>query len=518
MRQQEMIESHSMRILALCITLLIFLPIKIVFDRVSLPMDIIIISILLLALAVGSFFAYSKLQHELSEARKSAERTNYLAFHDSITGMPNRNYFQETLTELLTVNKERVGVMMIDLHGFSLINDIAGHQQGDRLLNDVAKRMMQNIPKNCTLANVWGDKFLLAIPGVVGTNQLTNLAENILSACQLPWSIASRQFFLTANIGICVSPEDGNDAITLMKNADMAVVQAKVQGKNQYKCYTVNFSSNAIENIEMGAKLRNALENNEFYIEYQPRINLVSGEINSVEALLRWKNEELGMVSPLQFIPLAEATGLIDSIGEWVLVTVCQQIKSWNKRGFSLPVSINLSTRQFYQQNLLESIIRILDKTMVEPARLELEITESMIMHDVEQAISTIRELRCVGVRIAMDDFGTGYSSLTNLRRLPLDVLKIDRQFVQDLEESAESCSIAQAIITLGHILGLTVTAEGVETEGQLSKLKKMGCDEVQGYFFSRPASVECIDKMLLEGNEQVNNLKNQLALDSSYL
>ncbi|HWR42564.1 bifunctional diguanylate cyclase/phosphodiesterase [Sporomusa sp.] len=516
MRLLAMIQSNPLRILALYITILVFFQIKIVPD--SLSLSTIITSVMVFPPAFIFFFAYSKLQHELAEEKKTAERAHYLAFHDSITGMPNRNYFQGTLTELLAVKKQRVGVMMIDLHGFSLINDIAGHQEGYKLLKDVAKRLIQNIPENCMIANVWGDKFLLAIPGMVDPVQLTGLAENILSACRLPWLVDSRQFFLTANIGICVSPEDGKDAITLMKNADMAVSRAKAQGKNQYKFYTLNFSSNALKNIEMETKLRNALENDEFFIAYQPRVSLSTGEINSVEALLRWQNKELGLVSPGEFIPLAEATGLIDSIGEWVLITVCRQIKSWSERGFTLPVSINLSVRQFYQQNLVESIARTLNETQVEPAQLELEITESMIMQDVNQAIITIKELRSMGVSIAIDDFGTGHSSLTNLKVLPVDVLKIDKKFVQDAEDSPESRSIVQAIITLGHILGLTVTAEGVETELQLSMLREMGCNEVQGYFFSQPTSPERIYTMLVGGNEQAKILKNQLAIDSSCL
>ncbi|HWR06882.1 phosphodiesterase [Sporomusa sp.] len=516
MRLLAMIQSNPLRILTLYITLLVFFQINLVPDRLSFSMPSI--SLMVFPSAFILFFAYCKLRHELAEEKKAVAKANYLAFHDSITGMPNRNYFQGTLTELLAVKQQRVGVMMIDLHGFSLINDIAGHQEGYKLLSDVAKRLIQNTPENCTIANVWGDKFLLAVPGMVDEAQLTALAEEILTACQLPWLVDCRQFSLTANIGICVSPEDGKDAITLMKNADMAVARAKTQGKNQYKFYTLNFSSNALQNLEMETKLRNALENNEFFLVYQPRISLETGEINSVEALLCWKNKELGIVSPGQFIPLAEATGLIDSIGEWVLITACRQIKAWTESGFTLPVSINLSARQFYQHNLVEGIACALNEAQVEAAQLELEITESMIMQDVEQAITTLKDFRAMGVSIAMDDFGTGHSSLTNLKLLPVDVLKIDKKFVQDAEYSPESRSIVQAIITLGQILGLSVTAEGVETERQLSMLRELGCNEVQGYFFAHPTSPENIYTMLVEGNEQAKILKNQLAIDSSCL
>jgi diguanylate cyclase (GGDEF)-like protein len=518
MRLVSMISSNPMKLLALYIFALIILQFLVVPNVFSASLMTSAMIVILLPLALLFFFVYTKLQQELAAERNVRQCAQYLAFHDSVSGMPNRNHFQGTLAELLHAKQQRVGVMMIDLHGFSLINDIAGHQEGYKLLNEVAKRLKENIPKNCTIANVWGDKFLLAIPQMVAAAELAALAENILNACRHPWLVDSRQFILTANIGICVSPEDGNDAITLMKNADMAVSRSKAQGKNQYKFYKLNFSSHALKSIEIETKLRNALENHEFYLQYQPRIDLATGGINSVEALIRWQNRELGIVSPGEFIPLAEATGLIDAIGEWVVVTVCQQSKAWQQAGFTLPVSINLSARQFYQQNLVESIRRSLTDARIRPATLEVEITESMVMQDVDQAIATLKELRSMGVRIAMDDFGTGHSSLTNLKLLPVDVLKIDKKFVQDAEDSAESRSIVQAIITLGHILGLMVTAEGVETERQLAIVRELGCDEVQGYFFSHPTSAENIYTMLVEGNEQATILKRQLALDSSFL
>lgn len=460
---------------------------------------------------------FKKLRHEVIKEKRRTKEALYLAFYDFVTGMPNRNYFQIALTELLGT-KQQVGVMMIDIHGISLINDIAGPHKGHNLLKDVAKRLVQNTPEDCVIANVWGDKFLLAVAGIIDQTGLIKLAENILSACRTPWLIDGRQFFLTANVGICISSDGGEDAIMLMKNADMAVSRAKAQGKNKYEFYTPKFSSNALKNIELETKLRNALENNELYIEYQPRIDLQAAKINSVEALLRWNNKELGRVSPVDFIPIAEATGLIDSIGEWVLCTVSRQIKRWNELGFHLPVSVNLSAHQFYQQDLVKSITCILDELEIQPALLELEITESMVMEDVEQAIATLQAFRAKGIRIAMDDFGTGHSSLTNLKRLPLDVLKIDKAFVQDAEESKESGSIVKAIISLGHILALKVTAEGVETMSQLSMLRDMKCDEVQGFFFSPAVSPEQIYTMLREGNIEANKLKYDLALDSSCL
>lgn len=469
-----------------------------------------------MATVINNVSQTAQLQQEINKERKRTKDALYLAFHDFITGMPNRNYFQIVLTELLS--KQQVGVMMIDIHGISLINDIAGPHKGHRLLNDVAKRLVQNTPENCVIANVWGDKFLLAVSETVDENELADLAQKILLACRNPWFVDGRQFFLTANIGICVSPDGGKDAIALMKNADMAVSLAKKQGKNRYEFYTSHFSLNALKNIEMETKLRNALENGELYIEYQPRIDLSTAKINSVEALLRWSNKELGKVSPVEFIPIAEATGLIDSIGEWVLRTVSRQMKNWHELGFQLPVSVNLSVRQLYQQDLVKSLTSILAEVQIDPAQLELEVTESMVMEDVEQAIATLQALRAMGIRVAMDDFGTGHSSLTNLKHLPLDVLKIDKAFVQDTEDSEEGSSIVKAIVSLGHILGLKVTAEGVETECQLSKLREMKCDEVQGYFFSPAVSPTEIYTMLREGNAEANKLKYDLALDSSCL
>lgn len=454
----------------------------------------------------------------IERERERAERTSYLAFHDSVTGMPNRNYFQGTLKRLLADKAQRVGVLMIDLHGFSLINDIAGHQAGYQLLHDAEKRLIANTPQNCVIANIWGDKFLLAIPGIANVSQLADVAETILIACGQPWAVDAQQFSLTVNIGICVSPDDGEEAITLMKNADMAVSRAKAQGKNQYTFYKHNFSYHALKSIELETRLHSALDNREFYLEYQPRISLSTADISSFEALIRWNNKELGTVGPGEFIPLAEATGLIESIGQWVLITACKQIKAWQDLGFDLAVSVNLSARQFYRSDLVNSIMHILDEEGVKPCKLELEITESMVMRDVDQAIKNINDLRAAGIRVSMDDFGTGHSSLTNLKRLPVDVLKIDKTFVQDTENSEESGAIVQAIIALGHILNLAVTAEGVETQRQLSIVRKAGCDEVQGFYFSRPVSPEIAYGMLLAGNVQAKKLKDQMALDSSWL
>jgi EAL domain-containing protein (putative c-di-GMP-specific phosphodiesterase class I) len=268
----------------------------------------------------------------------------------------------------------------------------------------------------------------------------------------------------------------------------------------------------------MENKLRNALDNNECYLCYQPRINLVTGEIASFEALLRWNNKELGLVSPEQFIPMAETTGLIIPIGDWVLTTACKQMDEWNQLGLYIPISVNLSPSQFYSKDLLSSVIYKLTEFQIDASQLEFEITESTVMQDIALALHTVEELKSLGLRIAMDDFGTGQSSLTNLRRLPVDTLKIDKSFVQETGYSPESKSIVQAIITLGHVLNLTVTAEGVETNEQLAVLRHLGCDEVQGYFFSRPVPAKDAYEMLVSGNLQANQLRTQLALDSSAL
>lgn len=462
--------------------------------------------------------SYAKLKKELEYERQRAKRACYLAYYDSVTGMPNRNYFQGTLAKLLIEQKQRTGVLMIDLHGFSLVNDMLGHQAGYQLLREVEERLIETAPDTCIIANIWGDKFLLAVPGITDVSQLAKLAGHILTSCGKPLRMEDHQLSLTVNVGIAVSPEDGAEAIVLMKKADMAVARSKAQGKNGYAFYKPNFVTHALNSLKLETKLRNALDNNEFYLEYQPRIQLSTGGIRSFEALIRWRDPELGIVGPGAFIPLAEMTGLIEDIGKWVLVTACRQAKAWRDKGFEPGVSVNLSARQFYQPDLVDSILFILAETKLEPECLELEITESMIMRDVEQAIITLQELKASGIRISMDDFGTGHSSLTNLKRLPVDVLKIDKSFIQDVESSDESGTIIQVIIALGHVLKLTVTAEGVETWEQLSNVRKAGCDEVQGYYFSRPVSPEAAFQMLAEENIPLRHFKNQLAMDSSCL
>jgi diguanylate cyclase (GGDEF)-like protein len=441
--------------------------------------------------------AYRELEREIIERRRAEEA----AYYDTLTGLPNRTLFQERLPHALALaerSEQMLAVMLLDLDRFKTINETLGHGVGDRLLHEVAERLTGCVRRSDTVARFAGDEFALLLMQITRpddvvkiarrTEDAVEVAQSILRVLEPPFVSGQHELYLTASIGIGLYPDDGKDSQTLLKNAVSALNRAKEQGGNSYQFYTADMNAKALKRLALENSLRHALERDEFVLHYQPQVNISSGQIVGVEALVRWQHPELGLVCPSDFIPLAEDTGLIVPIGEWVLRTACAQNKRWQEEGWpSMRVSVNLSARQFQQLQLVEIIAEILLETGLAPEQLELELTESAIMKNAEIAIETLRRIKKSGVQIAIDDFGTGYSSLSYLKRLPIDVLKIDRSFVCESTTAPDDAAIVMAIIGLAHNLNLKVIAEGVETEEQLAFLRLLKCDEMQGYLCSQP-------------------------------
>jgi diguanylate cyclase (GGDEF)-like protein/PAS domain S-box-containing protein len=437
--------------------------------------------------------------------RKSAEeRLTYLAQFDPLTGLPNRSLFLDRLEQAMEHarrNRKRIGVIFTDLDRFKIVNDTMGHSAGDKLLVQVAQRLQGCIRSADTVARLGGDEFAFILSELTHAEDATLIAEKVIFSLSQVFQLEGQEVYVSASLGISIYPGDGANADSLLRNADTAMFQAKEQGPAIYQFYLPQMNERAMARLTMETQLRGALAREEFVLHYQPKASLVTGRITGFEALLRWQRPGLGLVPPLQFISVLEDTGLIVSVGEWVVWTVCEQIKSWQEQGVELhPISINLSARQFQQQDLEKVIGKTLEATRIDPRLLELELTESVLMKEAETAASALGNLKAFGVQISMDDFGTGYSSLAYLKRFPLDVLKIDRTFIRDVTSDADDATITVAMINLAHSLGLRVVAEGVETSAQLEFLKEHGCDEMQGYFFSRPLPLEGALQALVEG------------------
>lgn len=448
------------------------------------------------SLSLDNARLYDSLQQELEKQKKQQERISYLAYHEPITGLHNRNFIKENFGDSLATSNKTV-VLMLDLDGFKIVNDIAGHDAGDNLLKIMAKRL-ENIDIICTIASMGVDKFIIIYQGPdEGEGYIENIAELILSACSEPFQVDGYEFSLTGSVGIAVYPNDGHSIRILIKNANIAMARAKETKENSYYLYTQELSKKILSRLKLEKELRDALDRDELVLYYQPRVNIKTGQTQSLEALVRWQHPERGLIFPDTFIPLAEETGLIVRLGTWVLEEACRQIKIWQETGYSMTISVNFSAKQFYHGDLLETIRTILKKTGAPAQLLEVEITETLCLYDTASAIETMKELGKMQIRIAMDDFGTGQSSLVNLKKLPIDTLKIDKSFIQDAELSIESASIVKTIVILGKIMHLNVTAEGVETLGQLDLLQQYGCDEVQGYLFSKPLPLRDIEAYL---------------------
>jgi diguanylate cyclase (GGDEF)-like protein len=428
----------------------------------------------------------------IAESLRVSQRNAQLAHFDSLTGLPNRIMFSQSLEQALRRaqrNASALALLFIDVDRFKHINDALGHDAGDQLLREVARRMRASLRAADLVARFGGDEFIVVLEDLPDSAYAGAVAAKLLEALAEPVRMDGREFHVTASIGIATCPRDAADARTLQKNADVAMFRAKAQGRNGYCFYSPQGDAHSLERLTLEAQLKRALERGELALHYQPKQDIATGRITGVEALLRWKHPELGLVPPSQFIPLAEETGLIVPIGEWVLRTACEQVATLPlyAHGERLRVAVNLSARQFADDGLVELVERILAQTGLQSAALELEITETLIMHSPERTTRLLRALREMGVKLAMDDFGTGYSSLAHLKRFPVDSIKIDRSFIHGVPGDADGESITQAVIAMAHSLRLRAIAEGVETAQQLEFLRTHGCDEIQGYFFSKP-------------------------------
>jgi len=439
---------------------------------------------------------------EVRRQRLFAEKTaEHQAHYDLLTDLPNRSMFNDRLTLALAhANRHRkmLALLFVDLDRFKTIVDTLGHAIGDQVLRGVAERLSSCLEADDTLARMGGDEFVVLLPEIHRADKAVRLAQMMLDVLRPAFQFNGHDLHITTSIGISLYPYDGEDADTLLKNADTALYRAKEQGRNNYQLYTPAMNARAFERLALENSLRRALERNEFMLHYQPQVEIMSGSITAVEALIRWQHPDLGLVYPAEFIPLAEETGLIVPLGEWVIRTACTQAKLWQKAGLPpLIVAVNLSGRQFQHQGLVDSISRILKETKMDPRLLELEITESIAMQNADYTIVILKELKEMGLRISMDDFGTGYSSLSYLKKFPIDTLKIDQSFVRDIHTDPNDAAIANAVIVLAHSLKLEVVAEGVETPEQEAFLRENHCDRLQGYLFSNPIPAEVFQNFL---------------------
>ncbi len=427
----------------------------------------------------------------LDERKRSDERIQYLADHDALTTLPNRSMFSGILNVAIRLAqryKRQFAIMFIDLDRFKVINDSLGHHVGDTILQQMAARLTQCLRASDVVARLGGDEFVVLLQEANNPDDVAKVAHKLLSAAMKPIAVQGQEYRVTASIGICLYPKDGADEPTLMKNADIAMYLAKEEGKNNFQFYIEQTKIRPLERLTLEMDLGLALERNEFLLHYQAKLDLQTGLITGAEALIRWQHPTLGMVSPLQFISLAEEAGLIVPIGKWVLRTACMQNVAWQKAGLPpLCMAVNLSPRQFSDEHLLADLANILRETGMRPELLEFEITEGMVMQNVERAMRLLSAIKAMGVRLAIDDFGTGYSSLSQIKRFPIDTLKIDRSLIRDIATDPDDRAIAEAIIAMGKTLSLTIVAEGVETKEQAMFLRDHACDEMQGYYFSKP-------------------------------
>jgi diguanylate cyclase (GGDEF)-like protein/PAS domain S-box-containing protein len=439
---------------------------------------------------------------DVSERKRAEDLLSHQAFHDTLTGLPNRSLFLDRVAHSLARGARRneaVAVLFLDLDRFKQVNDSLGHEAGDALLIAVGQRLITCLRQGDTAARLGGDEFTILLEDITDPTDATRVAERILEQFRSPFEITGQQIFMSTSIGIALSHQRHDSPSDLLRDADLAMYQAKSRGRGTYAIFDDKMGSDAIERLELDTSLRRAIEREEFHLLYQPQIDLRTGQIVGFEALVRWQTPNQQAVSPGSFIPLAEETGLILTIGRWVLREACRQGRDWQARYPDAPpcVSVNLSSRQFQHPRLVDDVAAALEDSGLHPANLLLEITESGLMEAGGQNVSMLQRLKTLGVRLAIDDFGIGYSSLSYLKHFPVDVLKIDRSFVERLGENPEDAAIVQTVTTLAHTLGMEVTAEGVETREQFAQLRTLGCDHGQGYLFARPIPASDANTMI---------------------
>jgi diguanylate cyclase (GGDEF)-like protein/PAS domain S-box-containing protein len=437
---------------------------------------------------------------DITEKKLSDKQVQRLAHYDALTNLPNRVLFQDRLEQAIAQAKRhdrKIAVLFFDLDNFKLINDTMGHTVGDILLQMIAGNLKTCVREEDTVARLGGDEFVVILSEVNSAQDVLRISEKILSVMREPLLLESREVNITFSIGASLYPDDGSDGETLLKHADIALYRAKQAGKNRQEFFTQEMMLALQHRQHMEKDLKTALEQKQFILYYQPQIELDNGRVIGVEALIRWQHPEHGLVPPFKFIPVAEETGLIVPIGRWVLEEACRQQYAWQQAGMKVRMAVNLSARQLQDEDLLNTLAVVLEAFAIEPGMLELELTESCLMDDPNAAIELMQEIKGLGLRLAMDDFGTGYSSLNYLKRFAMDTLKIDQSFVRDLPDDEQDAAITTTIIAMAKNLDLKVLAEGVETKEQLQFLKEQGCDEVQGYYFSKPLSAEEVQPLL---------------------
>ncbi len=471
--------------------------------------SLILLCLFASALAITSL----ALASTLSAQRRAEVRIKHLAHHDTLTGLPNRLLLQDRLDQAIVHaarHQQFAALLFIDLDRFKVINDTLGHAMGDRLLTQVAQRLLTCMRAEDTVARQGGDEFVVVLAQLETPHASTSVADKIEQAFSPPFNFEGYEFHISPSIGISIYPSDGADVETLMKNADVAMYNAKQAGGNRHHYYSEHMNARALERLSLENALRHASERQEFFLHYQPQMDLVSGRVIGVEALARWRHPEMGLVPPDKFIPLAEECGLIDVLGNWVLRQACRQINTWRSAGHrDLRMSVNLSARQFIHGKLHETIGGVLQDCGTPPECLEMEITESVLMQHSGDNVETLAQLHAMGMSIAMDDFGTGYSSLSYLKRFPIDRIKIDRSFIRDLPGDGDDAAITTAIIAMAHSLSMKVIAEGVENAEQLAFLRDLACDEIQGYFLGKPMAAEDCGRFLSEHDQHLADTHN---------
>jgi len=440
---------------------------------------------------------------DLSSSRQTKEKLNHLAYHDALTDLPNQVLFKDRLKQAIALsrrNDQMQAVLLLNLDRFKTINDSLGYVSGDRLLQSVAQRLTSCVRESDTVARFGSDEFAILLTQIPRAQDAANAARSIKQSLDQAFIFEDQEIFVSSSIGISLYPQDGRDTGGLLKTAGVALDRAKAQGGNNYQFYTAGGTTRALKQLILESNLRPGLDRSEFFVQYQPQVAIHDFHLVGMEALIRWQHPSLGLLYPGEFITLAEESGVIIAMGDWVLRTACAQNKAWQDAGLTpLRLSVNFSARQFQQPTFITDVAQILKDTNLDPRWLELELTESSIMKDPEQAIEKLHELKLMGIKVAIDDFGTGYSSLNYLKRFPIDTLKIDKSFVSDVCKDPHDTAIVRAIINLGHALDVTVIAEGVETKEQLQYLSALECDAVQGFLFSKALSVKAFEELLVE-------------------